>query len=224
MAAASLRPVMSARHALAVVHFLAKANRLSSIRPCASRSIFHGDTSFKPVDWRIRITPEISLNDLDVRELGIVSPDVRHGTNRFDTHIGLQEAFVEVKLADLSSSYDFISARAGIQQFNADFRGFLFVDEEPGVRIFGNLRSDRIEYNAAYFHFLEKDTNSGLNTTFDRRHQQVMLGNVYLQDFFFPGYTAEFIGAFNKDDPSLHFDDNGFWCARRPSAALSTKG
>ncbi|HET9805062.1 MAG TPA: carboxypeptidase-like regulatory domain-containing protein, partial [Candidatus Acidoferrum sp.] len=33
--------------------------------------LFHGDASFKPVDWRIRITPEVSLNDLKVRELGI---------------------------------------------------------------------------------------------------------------------------------------------------------
>ena len=186
--------------------------------------LFHGDTSFKPVDWRIRITPEISLNDLHVRELGIVSPDVRHGTNRFDTHIGLQEAFVEVKLADLSSNYDFISARAGIQQFNADFRGFLFVDEEPALRIFGNLRSDRIEYNAAYFTFLEKNTNSGLNTAFDRRHQQVVLGNIYLQDFFFPGYTAEFVGAWNKDDPSLHYDDNGFLVRPAPIGSVINQG
>ena len=186
--------------------------------------LFHGDASFKPVSWRIRITPEISLNDLDVRERGIVSPDVRHGTNRFDTHIGLQEAFVEVKIADLSPNYDFISVRAGIQQFNADFRGFLFVDEQPAVRIFGNLHSDRIEYNAAYFHFLEKDTNSGLNTTFDRRHQQVILGNVYLQDFFFPGYTAEFIGAFNKDDPSLHYDDNGFLVRPSPIGNVINQG
>jgi hypothetical protein len=171
--------------------------------------LFHGDASFKPVGWRIRITPELSLNDLDVRELGIVGPDPRSGTNRFDNHVGLQEAFVEVKLHDLGPNYDFVSARAGIQQFNADFRGFLFVDEEPAVRIFGNLHSDRIEYNVAYFHFLEKNTNSGLNT-FERRHQQVLLGNVYLQDFFFPGYTAEFVAAWNKDDPSLHYDDNGF--------------
>src|SRR5689334_15259648 len=63
--------------------------------------LFHGDASFKPVDWRIRITPEFSLNDLKVRELGIVVPDVRSGTNRFDNHVGLQEAFVEVKLHDL---------------------------------------------------------------------------------------------------------------------------
>ena len=171
--------------------------------------LFHGDASFKPVDWRIRITPELSLNDLDVRELGIVSPDVRKGTNRFDTHLGFQEAFVEVKLADLSPNYDFISARAGIQQFNADFRGFLFVDEEPALRIFGDLHSDRIEYNAAYFNFLEKNTNSGLNT-FHLRHQQVVLANVYLQDFFFPGYTAEFVAAWSKDDGGVHYDDNGF--------------
>ncbi|HKW33566.1 MAG TPA: carboxypeptidase-like regulatory domain-containing protein [Candidatus Acidoferrum sp.] len=171
--------------------------------------LFHGDASFKPVDWRVRVTPEFSLNDLEVRELGIVGPDVRSGTNRFDNHLGLQEAFVEVKLHDLGPNYDFVSARAGIQQFNADFRGFLLVDEEPGLRVFGNLHSDRIEYNAAYFQFLEKNTNSGLNT-FERRHQQVVLGNVYLQDFFFPGYTAEFVAAWNKDDPSLHYDDNGF--------------
>jgi carboxypeptidase family protein len=171
--------------------------------------LFHGDAAFKPVDWRVRITPELSLNNLKVRELGLVGPDVRSGTNRFDNHLGLQETFVEVKLHDLGPNYDFISARAGIQQFNADFRGFLLVDEQPALRIFGNLHSDRIEYNVAYFHFLEKNTNSGLNT-FDRRHQQVILGNVYLQDFFFPGYTAEFVAAWNKDDPSLHYDDNGF--------------
>src|SRR6267154_1664552 len=171
--------------------------------------LFHGDASFKPVDWRVRISPEISLNDLNVRELGIVGPDVRSGTNRLDSHIGVQEAFAEVKLHDLGPTHDFVSLRAGIQQFNADFRGFLFVDEQPAVRIFGDLHSDKIEYNAAYFHFLEKNTNSGLNT-FDRRHQQVLLGNVYLQDFFFPGYTAEFVIAWNKDDPSLHYDDNGF--------------
>jgi len=188
-----------------------------------SFDLSHGDASFKPVDWRIRITPVISLNDLDVRELGIVSPDVRAGTNRFDTHLGLQEAFFEYKLHDLSPNYDFISVRAGIQEFNADFRGFLFVDEQPAVRFFGNLHSNRIEYNAAYFQLLEKNTNSGLNT-FDRRHQQVVLVNVYLQDFFFPGYTAEFVAAWNKDDPSIHYDDNGFLVRPAPVGNVVNQG
>jgi len=188
-----------------------------------SFDLFHGDASFKPVDWRIRITPELSLNDLDVRELGIVSPDVRQGTNRFDDHVGLQEAFVEVKLHDLGDNYDFVSARGGIQQFNADFRGFIFTDEQPGLRIFGNWKSERIEYNAVYFQFLEKNTNSGLNT-FRRRHQQVVLGNVYLQDFFFPGYTAEFVAAWNKDDPSVHYDDNGFLVRPAPIGNVINQG
>src|SRR5262249_14279905 len=174
-----------------------------------SFDLFHGDASFKPVDWRLRVTPELSLNNLKVRELGIVGPSPLDGTNRFDTHVGLQEAFAEYKLHDLSPNYDFVSIRAGIQEFNADFRGFLFQDEQPGIRIFGNLYSGKIEYNVAYFDFLEKNTNSGLNT-FERRSQQVLLGNVYLQDFFFPGYTAEFLVAWNKDDGGLHYDDNGF--------------
>jgi hypothetical protein len=188
-----------------------------------SFDLFHGDTSFKPVDWRIRVTPEVSLNYLRAHELGIVGPDVRQGTTRFDAHIGLQEAFGELKLHDLSGNYDFVSVRAGIQQFNADFRGFLFVDEQPAVRVFGNLKSDRLEYNAAYFQFLEKNTNSGLNT-FQRRHQQVVLGNVYIQDFIFPGYTAEFIGAWNKDDPSIHYDDNGFLVRPAPVGNVVNQG
>ncbi|HLK06065.1 MAG TPA: carboxypeptidase-like regulatory domain-containing protein [Candidatus Acidoferrum sp.] len=174
-----------------------------------SFDLFHGDASFKPVDWRIRITPEVSLNNLKVRELGIVGPSPLNGTNRLDSHVGLQEAFVEYKLHDLSANYDFVSIRAGIQEFNSDFRAFLFQDEQPGVRIFGNLHNDRIEYNAAYFDFLEKNTNSGLNT-FERRSQQVAIANTYLQDFFFSGYTAEFLVAYNKDDGGLHYDDNGF--------------
>jgi len=146
---------------------------------------------------------------LSVGELGIVSPDVQKGATRFDDHLGLEEAFFEYKLHDLGPNYDFVSVRAGIQGFIADFRGFLWVDEQPGLRLFGDWKSHRVEYNAAYFNFLEKDTNSGLNT-FRLRGQQVVLGNVYVQDFFSPGYTAEFVGAFNKDDGGVHYDDNGF--------------
>jgi hypothetical protein len=185
--------------------------------------LFHGDASFKPVDWRIRVTPEVSLNYLNVRELGIVGPDVRAGTTRLDSHVGFQEAFVEYKLHDLSANYDFVSVRAGIQEFNADFRGFLFVDEQPALRVFGDLKNDRIEYSAAYFNFLEKNTNSGLNT-FSRRDQQVMLGNVYIQDFFFPGYTAEFLSAYNKDDGGLHYDDNGFLVRPAPVGNVINQG
>lgn len=188
-----------------------------------SFDLFHGDTSFRPVDWRIRVTPEASLNYLDVQELGIVGPDVRQGTTRFDTHVGLQEAFFEYKIADLSPNYDFISVRAGIQQFSSDFRGFLFVDEQPGVRIFGNAGSNKWEYNATYFEMLEKNTNSELNT-FNRRDQRVLIGNVYRSDFFKKGYTAEFLIAWNKDDGGLHYDDNGFLVRPAPIGKVIGQG
>ncbi len=174
-----------------------------------SMDLFHGDSGFRQPDWRIRFTPEASLNFLDVRELGIVGPSPLNGTTRFDTHVGLQEGFVEVKLADLSSNYDFISMRAGIQPFNADFRGFLFVDSEPGLRIFGIADDNKWQYNAAYFYVLEKNTNSGLNT-FEPRDQQVLVANVYKQDFFAHGYATEFVVAWNKDDGGVHYNDNGF--------------
>ena len=174
-----------------------------------SADLFEGDASFRPVDFRIKFTPEFNLNFLQTRERGLVNIDPRNGTNRYSEFIGLQEGFVEAKIHDLSPNFDFVSIRAGIQQFVSDFRGFIFAEEQPGVRIFGNLRSNRINYNLAYFYFLEKNTNSGLNT-FDPRHQQVYIANVYIQDFLSKGYTTEFSFHYNRDDPTIHFDDNGF--------------
>jgi hypothetical protein len=174
-----------------------------------SLDLFHGDASFRPADWRFQITPAVNVSYLDVRELGIVHVNTADGTARLDSHVGLQEAFAEYKIHDLSSNYDFLSVRAGIQSFSSDFRGFIYVDEQPGARLFGNLHSNRWQYNAAYFNLLEKDTNSGLNT-FERRHQQVMIGNFYLQDFVEPGYTTEFSVHYNQDEPTVEYDTNGF--------------
>jgi hypothetical protein len=174
-----------------------------------SFDLFRGDTSFRPVDFRVHFTPAFNINFLQTQERGIVNVDVRGGTNRFDSHVGVQEAFVEAKIHDLSPNFDFVSVRAGIQGFTSDFRGFIFSDEQPGVRIFGNLRSNRISYNLAYFYMLEKDTNSGLNT-FDARHQQVEVANVYVQDFLAKGYTTEFSFHSNFDQADIHYDKNGF--------------
>ena len=204
--------------------FFGKGNQIFLDQTFAfSFDLFHGDTSFRPVDWRIRITPVVSLNYLDVQELGVVNVDVRNGTTRLDSHLGLQEAFAEVKLHDLGPNYDFVSVRAGIQAFNSDFRGFLFVEEQPGVRLFGNLDSNRWQYNVAYFNFLEKNTNSGLNSM-ALRNQQVIIANAYRQDFLFPGYTAQLSVHYNKDDASIHYDDNGFLVRPAPIGAVFSSG
>jgi hypothetical protein len=174
-----------------------------------SADLTHGDTSYRPADWRVKFTPEINVNFLKVRENGIVSPDPRRGTTRFDTQVGLQEAFVEARLKTLSNNYDFVSARAGIQTFNSDFRGFVFFDQEPGLRIFGNLGANRYQYNVAYFAMLEKDTNSGLNSM-AYRGRQVFIANLYRQDFLKPGYTIQASFHYDKDDATLQFDTNRF--------------
>lgn len=187
-----------------------------------SLDLFHGDTSFRPVDWRIRFTPAVNINQLWTRERGIVNRDVRKGTDRTDAFASLQEAFIEYKIADLSANYDFVSVRAGIQQFASDFRGFIYTQEHPGLRIFGNLASNKYQYNAAYFYLLEKDTNSVLNT-FKGRDQQVVIANLYIQDFVKLGYTTQFSYHFNKDDGKLYFDTNKFIVRPAPIGTVARR-
>lgn len=174
-----------------------------------SVELFHGDTAFKPRDWAFRFTPEFDLNYLSTHETGLTDIDPRRGESRVNPDSGIQELFGEYKLADLSPNYDFVSVRTGIQQFTSDFRGFLFVDNQPGVRFFGNTKSNRNQFNVSYFHPLEKDTYSRLNRTFQDRGQEIIIANAYRQDLFRPGYTGQLTLAFNYDHGDRHFDNNG---------------
>jgi hypothetical protein len=175
-----------------------------------SAEIFHGDTAFKPKDWAFRFTPAFNVNYLRARELGITDVNVTDGRVRDSLDaLGIQEVFGEYKLADLSRNYDFASFRAGVQQFNADFRGFLFINNAPGIRIFGNTKSNRNQFNIAYFRPWEKDTYSGLNRIGRDREQDVFIANFYRQDLFRPGYTGQVIAAYNHDHASTHFNNDG---------------
>ena len=78
-----------------------------------------------------------------------------------------------------------------------------------GVRFFGNLHGNRTQYNLAYFRQLEKDTNSGLNT-FTDRDQDVIIANVYRQDFLVKGYTTQFSYHANLDDGGTHYTKDDF--------------
>jgi len=174
-----------------------------------SAELFQGDASFRPRDWELRATLVGNVNYVHTNEANVVNPNPAEGRDRFDENVGPQELFVEKHLADLTANYDFISARAGIQGFNSDFRGFLFSDNEPGIRFFGNLDSNRTQWNVALFNQLEKDTNSGLNT-FNWRDQQIALANVYEQDFLWPGYTAQLSFHTNIDSSGGYtYDNNG---------------
>jgi len=172
--------------------------------------MFHGDSTFRPRDWAIKISPTISLpNYLNARETGVVNIDVRRGSTRTDTQVSLEEAFAEVKLFDVNDNFDFVSARVGIQPFVSDFRGFIFSDNNLGARIFGSFDNNRYQFNAAYFAQLEKDTNSGLNR-FDRRQQNVYVANLFRQDFIRKGYTIQATALYNDDRRNVQYDRNGF--------------
>jgi hypothetical protein len=122
--------------------------------------------------------------------------------------VSLQEAFLEFHLADFTDNYDFVSMRLGNQPFNSDFRGFVFNDTNLGLRIFGNADSNRWQYNVAAFDMREKDTYSELNT-FDDRHEYVFIANLYRQDFFAKGYTAQLSFLTNLDEADEHYDRTG---------------
>ena len=192
---------------------------VTSVR--TSLDLFRGDTVFRPIDWRVRFAPAYSANFVNLSEYNGVNADVRRQDTRLDHHLGVQELFGEKKLFDIGHHYDFISVRAGIQEFTSDFRGFMAVLEAPGVRVFGTLDSSRIEYNLAVFDTLEKDTNSGFNEM-HRRHQQIYIANVYVQDFLKPGYTQSFSFHANDDRGELHYDTNGFLVRPAPIGVIGT--
>ncbi len=176
-----------------------------------SFEFFKGQTVFRPRTWAIKFSPTFSIpNYLNARENGIVNIDVRRGTSRTDFQVSLEEAFAEVKLFDTNDNYDSVSVRAGIQPFNADFRGFLFSDNNLGARVFGAFSNNKTQFNIAYFRQIEKDTNSGLNSMRSLRPQDVFIANLFRQDFLTKGYTIQLVGAYNYDRADTHYDQNGF--------------
>lgn len=183
-----------------------------------SASLIQGDTVFKPPDWEFRVTPAFNVNYTSVEELGLVNVNPAKGEIRLDYQIGMQELFVDRHLTNLTNRYDFVSVRAGVQGFSADFRGFLFQDNRLGARLFGNYANNRLQFNLAWFRTVEKDINSGLNRILPLRSDDVFLANAYWQDFPLPGFTVQAIVAYNMNregDRLPHYDENGF--LERPS-------
>lgn len=173
---------------------------------------YQGDTVYKPPEWEFRFTPVFSYNRLELKELQGVSVDPREGAVREDDHVGVQAAFVDRHLRNVSERFDFDSIRVGIQPFSSDFRGFLFQDSPLGVRLFGTRDNNILQYNLAWFRRLEKDTNSGLNDLGQPlRKDDVVIANLYWQDLFREGFTSQATIAYNRnrEDGSVYVDENG---------------
>jgi hypothetical protein len=173
---------------------------------------YKGNTVFKPPEWEFRLTPAVSINYVDLDEVLGVNADPARGTSRTDYHFGLQAAFVDKHLRDVSERYDFDSLRVGIQPFSSDFRGFLFQDNTLGIRLFGIRENNIWQYNLAWFRRLEKDTNSGLNDLGQPlRKDDVFIANLYKQDFPALGFQSQATIAYNRNRESddLYYDKNG---------------
>ena len=179
----------------------------------ASAALIKGSTAFKPPEIEYRLTLALNINHVRVPEKRVLFVEPSKGTKRTDNFLGVQEAFVDYHLRNVSERYDFDSIRVGIQPFQNDFRGFLFNDDQLGIRLFGDRDNNRLQYNLAAFWRLEKDTNSGLNNLTERpRDDFVVIANLYRQDFLVPGLTSQISAVYNRnrEGDEIKVDDNGF--------------
>ncbi|OYY91990.1 MAG: hypothetical protein B7Y45_00405 [Sphingomonas sp. 28-66-16] len=176
-------------------------------------SLIKGSTAFKPPEIEYRLALAFNMNYVDVPERRVLSVRPSDPSDRLDGFVGVQEAFVDYHLRNTSDRYDFESIRVGIQPFQSDFRGFLFNDNQLGIRFFGNRDDNRFQFNLAAFWRLEKDTNSGLNDVARRpRNDVVFVANLYRQDFLVPGLTSQVTAVYNlnREGGQIEVDTNGF--------------
>lgn len=172
-----------------------------------------GDTTFRPPDWEYHFTPVFNFNSTRAEEARLLKVDPRSGRTRDEGFIGVQELFADYHLRNVSDRYDFDSVRIGIQPFSADFRGFLFQDNQLMLRLFGTRDNNRWQYNLGWIRRLEKDTNSGLNDIGRAlRDDDTFLANLYRQDWPLLGYTSQLLFAHNnnREDQISFYDNNGF--------------
>ena len=177
-------------------------------------SLLKGQTVFKPPVVEYRLTLATQVNYVNVPERRVLSVKPSKESQRLDHFVGVQELFVDYHLGKYDTSrFDFFSLRAGIQPIQADFRGFLFQDNQLGIRLFGNRDNNRLQFNLAAFWRLEKDTNSGLNSIVQRpRDDWVFMANVFRQDFPVVGLTSQVSLTYNmnREANNVEVDDNGF--------------
>jgi hypothetical protein len=176
-------------------------------------ALIKGSTAFKPPEIEYRLTLAYNINHVNVPERRVLFVEPSRPSHRTDHFLGVQELFVDYHLANTSDRYDFRSIRVGIQPFQSDFRGFLFNDQQLGIRLFGNRDNNRFQFNLAAFWRLEKDTNSGLNSVVQSpRRDWVFLANLYRQDFLIPGLTSQITAVYNmnREAGRIEVDDNGF--------------
>ncbi|WP_380879853.1 hypothetical protein [Sphingomonas sp. DBB INV C78] len=175
-------------------------------------SLVKGSTAYKPPNVEYRAIFAYNINYVNVGERRVLNVKPSKKSDRLDSFLGVQELFIDYHFRNVSDRFDFDSVRVGVQPFNFDFRGFLFQDNQLGVRFFGNRDNNRFQYNIGAIWRLEKDTNSGLNSLIDSpRQDYIFYANAFRQDFPLPGITSQVSATLNINrEDELEIDDNGF--------------
>lgn len=144
--------------------------------------LFSGLTVWRPKNWSIKGSFQGLFNrgNADLEELQLL------------------ELFGEAKLFDVSAtSYDFTSARLGIQAFASDFNGLIFNDINLGGQVFGEAGRNRYRWALAGFSQRKKTAGNGI--TFDPLEQTVLTGNLVIEDLFADGFNGQLSGHANLD-------------------------
>ena len=164
----------------------------SNSRFCRARSSRSSCSRATPRSSRatgpFRITPQFNLNYVQLARAQRLNA-TPEAAARGAQHLALQEAFAEVKIAEVGPNYDFISVRGGIQPFNSRFPRLSVPRQQSrraGVRQLGPEPQPverRLLRSAREGHQQRAER-------LQRREQRVFIANYYRQDFLTEGYTS----------------------------------
>jgi len=131
--------------------------------------LFEDDGTFTPSPWFVRLTQGIEYRD-------------QSDAVGYHDDYAFIEAFVDYRIAFLSEYGDQLNWRLGRQAFNADFRGFFYVDTQDMSRLFGTWNENKWQYNLMVIDPVQADPVTQLPGFYKERGQQVIGGNVFRRD------------------------------------------
>ncbi len=158
--------------------------------------LYQGPAGFEPRRWGLRAAGVFAARQVRVAS----SESLTGAETESHSELGLQEASAEVRLLTLSTRFDYASARAGLQPFVSDFRGFVLNDLPLGARLFGTASGNRVQWNAAAFELLRKDPETRLNRL-ERSDRQLVVANLFVRDVPL-GYRLGASYHFLRDAPA----------------------
>jgi hypothetical protein len=142
-----------------------------------SLELYQGPAGFEPRRWGLRAAGAFGARQLRVSS----SEGLAGAASASHSELGLQEASAELRLATLSPRFDYASARAGLQPFVSDFRGFVLNDLPLGVRLFGTASGNRMQWNAGAFVLMRKDPETRISRL-ERSDRELVVGNLFVRD------------------------------------------